>query len=72
MEQHFIGEGSLWTHQHAPQEILFLEAIPSPDYQTVYAHENEKTLQLMEVFGFENVRGGKWCKLTITKPRFLL
>jgi predicted GIY-YIG superfamily endonuclease len=58
--QHWNGTGALWTRLHKPIEV----------HDVIYpaTNENEKTLELMSKYGYENVRGGKYCKLEIDNP----
>ena len=59
--QHFDGVGSAWTQKYKPIEVD--ELIPNcDDYD-----EDKYTLQYMNTFGIENVRGGSFCKIVLTK-----
>ena len=58
---HFIGNGSLWTKKYKPIEVINVK----PGDRIL---ENLITIALMAKHGFENVRGGKWCKLEMTHP----
>ena len=60
--QHLCGNGSLWTRQHKPINIMSVE-IGGDDL------ERSKTLELMEKYGWERVRGSYWCKIDLkTNP----
>ena len=56
--QHFTDNGSQFTLKYKPLKLL---QVMEGDQQL----ENSITLQLMLIFGFENVRGGKWCQLEL-------
>lgn len=60
--QHLSGTGSLWTRLHKPTSIVSVE-IGGDDL------ERTKTLELMEKYGWECVRGSYWCKIDLkTNP----
>lgn len=63
LDQHFSGEGSVWTTLHPP--IKLLESHRS----TGFADENITTLRTMEKYGIINVRGGDFCYTKIGKKR---
>jgi hypothetical protein len=50
--EHIIGQGSAWTQIHKPLEIM--EVIESQDK----FDEDKLTIQTMEKYGIDNVRGG--------------
>ena len=56
--QHLTGTGSNWTRLHKPIKIMSVE-IGGTDL------EKTKTLEYMEEFGFNNVRGSHWCKIEL-------
>ena len=57
IRQHLSGFGSAWTKLHAPIELLEIHyCVPS-------AKEDELTKQYMKRYGWQNVRGGAYCKL---------
>jgi len=62
---HFSGLGSQWTVLHPP--IRTVETIPGGD-QIV---ELTKTLEYMKIYGWENVRGGRYSSIVIEKPHEL-
>ena len=64
--QHECGEGAKWTRKHKPIEIT--EIIPNACTEV----ENTKTLDYMKIYGWENVRGGYWCKLDMKNPPKML
>lgn len=53
IKQHFYGSGSEWTKKFAPIDVIHIEDGSIED-------ENKKTLELMSLYGYNNVRGGKW------------
>jgi hypothetical protein len=59
--QHFSDQGSSWTKAYKPVKVL--SQIPSTD-----AFDEEKyTLLAMDRYGIDNVRGGSYCKLILSK-----
>lgn len=59
MAQHFSGQGAIWTKEHKPKRVFKVF------YPATREMENEKTLQLIEKYGAEFVRGGSWTKLAV-------
>ena len=59
--QHFSGAGSKWTMQHKPLQVL---ACVAGDTRL----EDIVTISLMSQFGWERVRGGRWCQLALEGP----
>ncbi len=57
-QEHIDGDGSKWTRIYKPLQLI--NVIPG-DLQT----ENEVTLQMMEKYGWRNVRGGSWCQVNL-------
>jgi predicted GIY-YIG superfamily endonuclease len=64
LAQHFSGEGSQFTKKYKPLEVL--KVIYNNDINEEY--ENNLTLEYMEKYGWENVRGGYYTRLVIKKP----
>lgn len=59
--QHFSDQGSSWTKSYKPIKVL--SQIPSTD-----SFDEEKyTLLAMDRYGIDNVRGGSYCKLILSK-----
>jgi len=56
--QHLTGTGANWTRLHKPIKIMSVE-IGDMNLEKI------KTLEYMEEFGFENVRGSHWCKIEL-------
>ncbi|SHI12021.1 GIY-YIG nuclease family protein [Pollutimonas bauzanensis] len=59
--QHETGKGSAWTRLHGG--AVLVECIPKTvkDEDEADAAENIKTLQLMQRYGWQKVRGGWFC-----------
>jgi hypothetical protein len=61
LEQHFNSSGSQWTKKYTPKKVL--QIIPNCDN----FDEDKYTLQYMEQYGINNVRGGSFCELKLDK-----
>ena len=57
IKKHFMKKGSSWTKLHPPIEIIEEYEFVS-DYRGGELLENEKTVELMQKYGIEKVRGG--------------
>ena len=64
--QHSCGQGAKWTRKYKPIEVL--EILPNACTEL----ENVKTKEYMLKYGWENVRGGHWCKLEYKSPPAML
>jgi putative endonuclease len=55
MAQHWSGRAAKWTRLHRPLAV----------HEVIYpaTNENEKTLELMERYGKDKVRGGSFCRI---------
>lgn len=60
IDNHFNNNGSEWTKKHKPIEIF--EIFKNCDNYD----EDKITLQFMEKYGIQNVRGGIYCTLKLT------
>lgn len=61
LDNHFSEGGSLWTKKYKPISILELRPNrPNTDEQIV-------TQEYMQKYGIDNVRGGPWCNISLTK-----
>jgi len=58
IEEHLTGNGSKWTSLHKP-----LKENPIKHFKGSKAIEDSLTIEMMQMFGWINVRGGKWCKV---------
>lgn len=64
--EHFNYSGSRWTSLHKPLEVL--EVMDGDKIR-----EDEVTLNMMERYGWWNVRGGRWCQVDMNScPEALL
>jgi cellular nucleic acid-binding protein len=60
IKQHFNGNGSKWTQKYKPLKLI-------NSYKIKDLHEEDKiTLQYMEKYGINNVRGGSFCNIELT------
>lgn len=57
--QHYCGSGSKWTRLYKPKRIINV---------MVGNRERDTTLELMREKGWQNVRGGPWCKADLKHP----
>ena len=66
--QHIDGKGAAWTKKYPPKdgkEILsFRDGLKSSD-------ENRITIEMMEKYGINNVRGGDWCRVKMPSKHLL-
>jgi predicted GIY-YIG superfamily endonuclease len=58
--QHVIGDGSSWTTLHEPLKILERKEIKTP------FDEDNKTLEYMEKYGIDRVRGGSYTAVDLS------
>ena len=56
LDEHFTGEGSLWTKAHKPVAVLKV-------FKGTREDEKQTTIRMVHEKGFDYVRGGPWCKL---------
>jgi cellular nucleic acid-binding protein len=66
LESHNSGTGSAWTKKYKPIQIH--QIIPD---QTVH-DEQRITQEYMEKYGIDNVRGGPWCQIDISKDKKMI
>ena len=59
--EHFSGKGSSWTKLYKPIQVIEWRVGTLED-------EDSVTLEMMNKYGWWNVRGGKWCKVVMEKP----
>lgn len=60
IDQHRNGTGCSWTVQHPFSSVLFIRK------HCDNFDEDKITLQLMDQYGIDNVRGGMWCHKVLT------
>ena len=65
LAQHWNKQGAKWTQKYRPVKVFDVVYPLTPNL------ENETTLQYMRAYGWENVRGGSWCKEVIQEPCIL-
>jgi hypothetical protein len=56
--QHFAKTGAKWTKTHHPMAVFAL-------FVGDKKLEKQITLEMMKLFGIDNVRGGPWCQRTL-------
>ena len=61
LRNHKSNGGSIWTKEHGVKAVLQVTDGNHDD-------ENSITIEIMNKFGWENVRGGKWCKDLKSEP----
>jgi predicted GIY-YIG superfamily endonuclease len=64
IEEHFTLGGSIYTKQFNPIKVIEVTEELTPDDERI------KTIEMMEKYGWEKVRGACWCSLKIKKPNF--
>jgi predicted GIY-YIG superfamily endonuclease len=62
LDDHFTEGGSMWTKKYKPMTIHELK----PDQPA--SSEQIVTQEYMGKYGIDNVRGGPWCKVSLTGP----
>jgi predicted GIY-YIG superfamily endonuclease len=60
LRQHLNGNGSAFTKLHGVVSIVEVIPVDIEDYAGAEILENKKTIDYMNKFGWENVRGGFW------------
>jgi hypothetical protein len=66
--EHSTGRGSVWTSKFKPIETAFMSALPiEPNYFITNMDETLVTLAYMEKYGIDNVRGGPFTQLDISR-----
>jgi hypothetical protein len=61
LDKHFDGSASVWTHKYKPVKLI--ELISNCDN----FDEDKYTLKYMVKYGINNVRGGSFCLITLSK-----
>jgi len=65
MISHFGGNGSKWTKLHKPIAVIGVSRGGKND-------EDIKTIDMMIKYGYQNVRGGRYCKCEMLKEPVLV
>ena len=60
LDQHFNSDGSNWTKKYKPLSVI--DIVPNCDNYD----EDKYTIQLMEKYGINNVRGGSFCEIKLS------
>ena len=66
--QHFEGNGSKFTKLYKP--LYIKEIVPLPDSRNMregMMWEDNTVIKYMFEYGFQNVRGGSYCKIKMNK-----
>lgn len=63
VKTHSIGKGAKWTTLHKPMDILHEEPLGVMTLSKATILETEKTIELIDIYGLPNVRGGGICQL---------
>ena len=65
VEEHFTNIGALYTMKYKPLKVIEIVE------EKTREDERNKTLEIMEKYGWEKVRGAGWCSLNIREPSCL-
>lgn len=65
LEQHFTNKGAIYTKKFKPIKVLEIKN------ENTNNDERIKTIEYMNLYGWEKVRGSYWCSINISKPLFL-
>lgn len=60
LKKHFEGRGSSWTRLHRPLEVVSTVELGTTSWVTAMRAETYLTLDLMKIYGTDNVRGGAY------------
>ena len=61
LQNHFDGEGSAWTRKYEPRKVVNVFQSRGP------FDETSTTLELMSTYGVDNVRGGLYCQMKLSR-----
>lgn len=65
IEDHFRGNGSSWTQLHKPVEVVKILETNASTWRAAVEIETFLTLELMKIYGWQNVRGGSYTASTL-------
>lgn len=60
IKEHFAGKGSSWTRRHKPVGVLKIIETNTSSWRTALEAETLLTIELMKIYGWQNVRGGPY------------
>jgi predicted GIY-YIG superfamily endonuclease len=66
------GVGSAWTYKYKPLDLIEVRPTGCFEMKEAIKIENEITCEYIQKFGWMNVRGGDYCKLSDEAHRWLL
>ena len=66
MKKHFGGKGSAWTRLHPPLEVVKTIELDTTSWITAAEIETYLTLDLMKIYGADNVRGGAHTAISLS------
>ncbi len=66
-KRHKQGKGAKWTQIYKPIRIIYCQSTGYTSYEKAGPFEDDKTLELMEKYGRDNVRGGRYCAVEQSK-----
>lgn len=61
--RHARGKGAAWTRLHKPVRIVTQFNTHLTDEREAAILEDDMTVDMARQYGFDNVRGGKWCTI---------
>ena len=64
-QEHLDGKGSSWTNKYKPIKVHNIVNTCGPNEGAEYWQENALTLEYMEEYGIENVRGGTYTNVEL-------
>ena len=68
IKDHFEGKGSAWTQLNTTVEVVRVIPTTATSWRAALEIETSLTLELMRVFGWQNVRGGGYSSCHIASP----
>ncbi len=72
IKEHFNGKGSEWTRRYPPIEVIKIIKTNAFSWRAALEIETQVTLELMKIYGWDNVRGGGYSPRNLAaKPKAL-